>query len=652
MAKGHLNQRFGGMRTGPRFLVKGGSTLVDPGPFPTLTGRYMDFSADNADNIGASFSESFAPSAINTTTGVLSINETGFQPFSTFASTKGTPVEFVTTGVLPPEYADTSKQYFLANTGSGGVYVYAEVKAGDYVNIPGANVGDVLPVAQNYAYDVNRIIPSSQGTGTHTVRAKAEKLCHTLVNLVTAKPYTVTTNGQSTTDKHTFFEVFTDGSGGKYIRSQRLARDTALGGSGYTAHGKTFPQGPAGSKLAARQEIGLKRHVISTFVIQPEMTDDFLVAHSNVLSTGVNISTNVCTQSTGAGNPAMSLVTGEPTFVKALRTGTLPAPLDAGTTYYARISGVTFTLHPTAADATANTNAIDLTTQGSGTWQAFQPSVPGDIERMRFVIEQIEPGSAGGNVNTPRWNAVSSGDATLQPADWVISGGNQGNVGAAGRTTLSAGDAVAMRITIPPGTTGPIRQDTGQPLVSGIYYQSKVPSSTAFVRFHDTLAQAQAAVGVATSALSGANACIKWTAQPVGRIQIERVSRQFNVSYVGATGSTPVPAWSPQNNLKQVITTSVDYNPDVDANPRVKVYCNGVKVDDYLATDVAKGLTAAAANDGSPAFTLLNSAASHVAFEGKFYRIMAQASENLISESEIIGAGSIHAYLMAKYGIG
>jgi len=48
--------------------------------------------------------------------------------------------------------------------------------------------------------------------------------------------------------------------------------------------------------------------------------------------------------------------------------GTLPAPLVATSPYFARSTGgSTLTLHPTKADAVANTNVIDITTAGSGT---------------------------------------------------------------------------------------------------------------------------------------------------------------------------------------------------------------------------------------------------------------------------------------------
>lgn len=55
--------------------------------------------------------------------------------------------------------------------------------------------------------------------------------------------------------------------------------------------------------------------------------------------------------------------------VRVTTTDTLPAPLATGTDYYGRWTAEgagPYTLYPTLADALANTNAIDLTTAGSG----------------------------------------------------------------------------------------------------------------------------------------------------------------------------------------------------------------------------------------------------------------------------------------------
>ncbi len=74
----------------------------------------------------------------------------------------------------------------------------------------------------------------------------------------------------------------------------------------------------------------------------------------------VNVDTDVITCNTLTG-----LATGDAVWISA--STTMPAPLVNGTTYYANITGATtLTLHPTAADAIAGTNTINLTTAGAG----------------------------------------------------------------------------------------------------------------------------------------------------------------------------------------------------------------------------------------------------------------------------------------------
>ena len=53
--------------------------------------------------------------------------------------------------------------------------------------------------------------------------------------------------------------------------------------------------------------------------------------------------------------------------------GTLPAELSAGTFYHVREIGSTgdYTLHPTAADAVADTNGVAITDDGTGTHTAW-----------------------------------------------------------------------------------------------------------------------------------------------------------------------------------------------------------------------------------------------------------------------------------------
>ena len=77
-------------------------------------------------------------------------------------------------------------------------------------------------------------------------------------------------------------------------------------------------------------------------------------------ATDVNTTTNIITKN-------HTYVTGEAVVFSA-GGGTAPAPLVEGTTYFVRaVSSSTMTLHPSAANASANSNIIDITTQGVGT---------------------------------------------------------------------------------------------------------------------------------------------------------------------------------------------------------------------------------------------------------------------------------------------
>ncbi len=86
-----------------------------------------------------------------------------------------------------------------------------------------------------------------------------------------------------------------------------------------------------------------------------------LDAGYTALAFTVNTATDVCT------TVAHGYTTADPVSFTTTG-GTLPAPLADTITYFVRVlSATTFTVHPTAADATANTNIVDITSAGAGT---------------------------------------------------------------------------------------------------------------------------------------------------------------------------------------------------------------------------------------------------------------------------------------------
>lgn len=93
------------------------------------------------------------------------------------------------------------------------------------------------------------------------------------------------------------------------------------------------------------------------------------------LSTGVNTGTDVITTDAAHG-----FTTADPVRVRVTSGSTIPTGLAETTQYYARaVTGSTLTLHPTAADATGNTNIVNITATGSGTmWVIGDIASPSD----------------------------------------------------------------------------------------------------------------------------------------------------------------------------------------------------------------------------------------------------------------------------------
>ena len=98
----------------------------------------------------------------------------------------------------------------------------------------------------------------------------------------------------------------------------------------------------------------------------------------------VNTSTNLI-------GKAHTLPTGQAVIFSA-GGGTAPAPLVEGTTYFVRAaSSTTISLHPTVADAIANTNIIDITTAGTGS--AFTLNASTINLSITFAASDINTGT-------------------------------------------------------------------------------------------------------------------------------------------------------------------------------------------------------------------------------------------------------------------
>ncbi|MDH4379927.1 MAG: hypothetical protein QE263_08495 [Vampirovibrionales bacterium] len=143
-------------------------------------------------------------------------------------------------------------------------------------------------------------------------------------------------------------------------------RLTAIESGAITLQGvKTFTSAP---KLDALEERTLSQGITAENVV---LKAGSVQLSATILISGVDISTNRITT-----NQSHNIVTATGVRIKAATT--LPSPLVATTTYFARaVSATEISLHPTALDATNNTNTVDITTTGSGTlWVLADPPSP------------------------------------------------------------------------------------------------------------------------------------------------------------------------------------------------------------------------------------------------------------------------------------
>ncbi len=100
----------------------------------------------------------------------------------------------------------------------------------------------------------------------------------------------------------------------------------------------------------------------NTITFQGFFILDYADSLSSVQLSSINTSTDVITTAAAHGR-----TTGDPVIVNTI-TGAMPGGVTPNALYYARsLTTTTLTLHTTAANASANTGRIDITSAGSGT---------------------------------------------------------------------------------------------------------------------------------------------------------------------------------------------------------------------------------------------------------------------------------------------
>lgn len=635
--------------------------------FPSFSSQFFRISANNIANVTETFNMTFTPSNVILADSRISIADTTYsQPSASASGAIGTRVRFSSTGTLPSPLNGVD-YYYLCPHGNGGYELYPECTQANWgtmvLNLRNNLVEESPLPAQNFFQKANRVIFTSQGSGTHTVYSP--ELVKEMPNMIAGGVCSV---GTVSTNKHDRFEIEVDTSGKKAINSRRLLRDFNINGVfDIYGHGKDIIASNSADYVTLQNFTRNKRTLMLTTVMEQRETDNVGLLKAPILATNVNTATGVLTY-VGSNN-AHAFTTGRMVILREFPAGALPTGFSTatvnpdrtitGSIYYARsVTATTLTLHATSGDATTNTNVIIPTTQGTNGFTVVAIQQSSDRERMRFISEIRQPTFTANSlcvrtngtfyVSATDWSVATSFTTSGTSNGRFGSGGNiavqlaiQNQLQAMTGNVLDAGIGV-VRIKFPMATIPPIRSDTGAYLADGEYYVTRDGTSTSFSRLHDTLANARLNVGISTQL----STCIKYTTAGSGFFRPEQAySLPFSVDTEKGENLHP---WSPINGEKAVYSFIVDYNDPTASFIKIYIYKNGVKVVDFV-TNLAKGNTTSATQSGNwSLLTFLNSSARNGTWEGLMYDFMLDSFGGGYSESNLV---SVHNYMKSFWNI-
>lgn len=638
--------------TGSPKTTTGIAAVSAPSTFPTLASAF--YRIDPASNLNTTYTvnKTFAPSAVDISADTIYLPDLPipFAAWTGMSSAKAARCWFETSGSLPGGLS-TGEEYYLAPTGTAGYYwVYPVATDANwpslYANVPNAILAERVLPAQYLGQAANKINLTSQGSGTHTVKTWKRATA-----IADADGRAFYSGDPAGVDLHKTFEIRTDGKK-SWIEHELLLRNPDMNYI-YNTHGFGAEQGPSGSRIDAQNATGGKRTIAASWAIRWGETDTWGTVKVPFVPANLATATGYLTFANHG------LVTGyRARVLPRADGGVLPTGYVAGTDYYVyRVSSSVITLHVNPTDASTGANPIKPTDTGSVGFTVYCPDQMGDYERTRFLMELRRP-SDGSNRLTIRSNFASF-TKVWQSTVFTVSGSSNGNVGASGNSmtpavpTNTAYCQVRLRFANDAG--GPIRQDTGLPLTSGIYWMTRLPNSTSSVRLHLTESDAVASLGLATASAT----CIKYTAQGTSSFQVETVKRYVttnvergsepNQSTLGWDSglTTYIAPWGIPLGEDGTLTVIADYDDPASGYVRTRTYWNKTLVQDWQPTDGAKGLTSTATSSAMAAWTLLNSPDGHVTFEGRVYGAVVAASDGAITIDDLGGVVDFYTALMA-----
>lgn len=612
-----------------------GGGSVDPGPFPAFAPMFWRAAAADPANSATAINQTFAPADIDIANGKIVLPDLVLGAPGTVPQAAGVWVYFGNTGGALPAPLLALTPYYAAPAAGGGYKIYPLVSGNDWQNIPGAIADEDQGPAQNYQQQVNALVFTTQGTGTH--RIYTDPLAAQIADL-SGNGYHATP--PVTGNKNFYSEIPNDADGRPYFRSRVTTRDQNL--SSYVMHGKNWRV-----PTAARTKLYGARCVVHIATLTLRNRDWKSLSKWQQASTTFNTTTGIITRS------SHSWPTGLMVKFFPQPGSVMPAGFAANTAYYCRsASSSTLTMHPTALDAANNTNIIIPSDQGSGTITMVAVQYPGDIERYRQLIEHYRPADATKNALTVFTDDGTGSSQRLDITTRFYPSANASTncrMGGAGVTPNRFGSPFKVRLQIPAESVGPTCEDTGLPLASGQYWTTEEPGATAYTRYHRSEADALFCAG--KSNVNCGSQVIRFTAAGSGWFLWETADNKAKLqAFIDA--ATPDLSRIALGQ-KLVLAVVLDMNDPASVGARIKAYVNGVLFADIDCDGmsgrptVAKGVFAST-SDPSIAATLFNSTQGHVALEADVYDICMGASTGAIVDTDF---KPVTDWMMAKYAV-
>jgi hypothetical protein len=593
----------------------GDSTILDPKDSDIVFAIYR---ADSDENTISTFTSAFIADVANnkiTTTVTPSPDfsaATGYPPVASSSSFsqlgQACPVYFSSTGTLPaPLVADTP--YLLSAASGGGYKIFPYATESDIGTfLQSAITKENVLFAQRYYEGLYPLTISDTGSGTHTVSTIVPSVSF-IEDLKSGLFGMFPTNADNNRNAH--FPLKTDGDGDMYFESREINK-IDYSGSSQTPYGTQLQV--LANKVAGNAIVSEKRTlaIIALCSISESDTRQYVKQTSD--STRVNTTTNVITINLSIDDEStVRFSTAQPVKLQAMPSATLPTGLDSSTTYYVRVSGSTITLHPTASDATNNTNIVDITGTGSGGFTIYVPSMPGSLQRGNFLVEWIEPLNNGGNSLSPRLSPTYEA-GNYNTTNFVTSGGSNGNCNSFVGAT---GDKI--KFWVPVGSSLPSGLTEGT-----IYYVNRPNPASGTCTLHTTLVDAL--VGTNKITFSGAG---------TGTVQAQWADGKSEMvlgTYLGS--ETDIMGHRFEYDKKQVMVMLVDYNP-ADASTPVGWF--GINEPRTVQKAIAgtKGILPTATTKTGNPWTVFNAAQAHRPINENLYYMAMIASPDDIDYNTI-----------------